>query len=116
MMKICNIAAKNLKGNLYRYIMYYLSNVFTISVFYIFANFVFHPNLSDGPLAPSGAGHIGVINGIIACLVIIVIFSVLFVSYANSIFIKSRGKEFGLLSLFGMTGGQIKKYVLIEGT
>lgn len=115
-MKIYNMAAKNLRGNLYRYIMYYLSNVFTISVFYIFANFIFHPNLNNGPLAPAAVAHIGVINGIIACLVIIVVFSILFVSYANSIFIKSRGKEFGLLSLFGMTGGQIKKYVLIEGT
>ncbi|AFS77368.1 ABC transporter permease protein [Gottschalkia acidurici 9a] len=52
----------------------------------------------------------------IASQIIIVIFSILFVSYSTSIFIKSRGKEFGLLSLFGMTKSQIRKYVLIENT
>jgi len=114
-MKISNMAAKNLRGNLYRYIMYYLSNVFAVTVFFIFANFVFHPNL-NAPLAPHIVAEMGAKNGIIACQVVIVVFSLLFVTYATSIFIKSRGKEFGLLSLFGMTNGQIRKYVLIEGT
>lgn len=115
-MRISNMAAKNIKGNLYRYIMYYLSNVFAVGVFFIFANFVFHPALNSGSISPSQGANEGVANGIVACQVIIVIFSVLFVSYSTSIFLKSRGKEFGLLSLFGMTKGQIKKYVLIEAT
>jgi len=66
------------------------------------------------PLAPSATVHAGAVNGIIICLIIIAIFTVLFVSYATSIFLKSRGKEFGLLSLFGMTSKQIRRYVFIE--
>ena len=115
-MKLYNIAMENLRGNLYRYIMYYLSNVFTVAVFYIFSNFLFHPNLNNGPLAPNATVHVGAINGIIICLIIIIMFSILFISYATSIFLKSRGKEFGLLSLLGMTNRQIRKYVLVEGT
>lgn len=114
-MRLYDFAFKNLKGNLYRYVMYYLSNVFTISVFYIFLNFLFHPRLRSGPLAPSETVNVGAENGIFICLIIIFIFTVLFISYATSIFLKSRGKEFGLLSLFGMTNKQIKKYVLTEG-
>ncbi len=113
-MKLYNIALKNLKGNLYRYIMYYFSNVFTVAVFFIFSNFIFHPRFDEGPLAPSGTVHMGAITGITVCLIIIVIFTILFVSYASSIFLKARGKEFGLLSLFGMTSKQIRKYVFVE--
>lgn len=113
-MKLYDIALKNLKGNLYRYIMYYLSNMFTVAVFYIFSSFLFHPKVRREPLAPSATVHAGAVNGIIICLIIIAIFTVLFVSYATSIFLKSRGKEFGLLSLFGMTSKQIRRYVFIE--
>ncbi len=113
-MKLYDIALKNLKGNLYRYIMYYLSNMFTVAVFYIFSSFLFHPKVRREPLAPSATVHAGAVNGIKICLIIIAIFTVLFVSYATSIFLKSRGKEFGLLSLFGMTSKQIRRYVFIE--
>lgn len=115
-MKLYDFAFKNLKGNAYRYIMYYLSNVFTIAVFYIFLNFLFHPRLNSGPLAPSETVHAGAMTGIFICLVIIIIFTVLFIGYATSMFIKSRGKEFGLLSLFGMTNKQIRKYIMMEST
>lgn len=115
-MKISNMAVSNVKGNLYRYIMYYLSNSFAVTAFFIFANFVFHPNIN----VKSSQGHIiarmGAANGMIISQVIIVIFSILFVGYSTSIFLRSRGKEFGLFSLYGMTRKQIKKYILIENT
>ena len=115
-MKISNMAISNIKGNLYRYIMYYLSNSFAVTAFYIFANFVFHPALNYKALGGHPVAQMGAINGMITCQIIIVIFSILFVGYSTSIFLKSRGKEFGLLSLYGMTTKQIKKYVLIENT
>lgn len=115
-MKISDMAVNNIKGNLHRYIMYYLSNSFAVTVFFIFANFVFHPSLDTDNISPSATAAKGAANGLIASQVIIVIFSILFVGYSTSIFLKSRGKEFGLLSLYGMTRKQIKKYVLIENT
>lgn len=115
-MRISNMALSNVKGNLYRYIMYYLSNSFAVTAFFIFANFVFHPSLNLKNIGGHAVTQIGLVNSIIACQVIIVVFSVLFVGYSTSIFLKSRGKEFGLLSLYGMTRKQIKKYVLIENT
>ncbi|MBU5427724.1 ABC transporter permease [Tissierella pigra] len=115
-MKISNMALSNVKGNLYRYVMYYLSNAFAVTAFFIFANFVFHPSLNYKGIGGHPVSQMGVINSMIACQVIIVIFSVLFVEYSTSIFLKSRGKEFGLLSLYGMTRKQIRKYVFIENT
>ncbi|NLL70731.1 MAG: ABC transporter permease [Epulopiscium sp.] len=115
-MRISNIAIKNIKGNLYRYIMYYLSNSFAVSVFFIFASFVFHPVIKSDIDSGKSAIYAGVVSGMIACQVIIVAFSILFVIFSTSIFLKSRGKEFGLLSLFGMTKDQIKVYLVIENT
>lgn len=115
-MKISDMAINNIKGNLHRYIMYYLSNSFAVTVFFIFANFVFHPSLDTNNISPSATAAKGATSGLVASQVIIVIFSILFVGYSTSIFLKSRGKEFGLLSLYGMTRRQIKKYVLIENT
>lgn len=115
-MKISDMAVNNIKGNLHRYIMYYLSNSFAVTVFFIFANFIFHPSLNADNMSESATAARGAANGLVASQVIIVIFSVLFVGYSTSIFLKSRGKEFGLLSLYGMTRKQIKKYVLIENT
>lgn len=115
-MKISNMAFSNVKGNLYRYIMYYLSNSFAVTAFFIFSNFVFHPSLNLKNIGGHSVSQMGVVNSMIVCQVIIVVFSVLFVGYSTSIFLKSRGKEFGLLSLYGMTRKQIKKYVFIENT
>ena len=115
-MKISNMAVKNVRGNLYRYIMYCLSNAFAVTAFYIFANFVFHPSIDIRSADGHPVARMGAANGMIISQVIIVIFSILFVGYSTSIFLKSRGKEFGLLSLYGMTRKQIKKYVLIENT
>ena len=115
-MKISNMAIKNVKGNLYRYIMYCLSNAFAVTAFFIFANFVFHPSIDFHPEGVHAVASMGAANGMKISQVIIIIFSFLFVGYSTSIFLKSRGKEFGLLSLYGMTRKQIKKYVFLEST
>ena len=115
-MGISDLAVSNVKGNLYRYLMYYLSNSFAVTVFFIFSNFIFHPSMSIKNIGGHPVAQMGVVNSLIASQIIIVIFSILFVGYSTSIFLKSRGKEFGLLSLYGMTRGQIRKYVFIENT
>lgn len=115
-MGISDLAVSNVKWNLYRYLMYYLSNSFAVTVFFIFSNFIFHPSMSIKNIGGHPVAQAGVVNGLIASQVIIVIFSILFVGYSTSIFLKSRGREFGLLSLYGMTKGQIRKYVFIENT
>lgn len=96
--------------------MYFLSNAFTVASFFIFLNFLYHPNVDMGDLGGHAVAAAGTVSAVIMCQIIIVVFAVLFVGYSNSIFIKARGKEFGLLSLYGMTKSQIKKYVFIENT
>lgn len=105
-----HLALKNIKGNWYQYIAFFLSCTFSVMIFYIFASFIYHPDVVNGHIE----GGEKVRSALLACEYIIMIFSFFFVLYSESAFVKSRKKEFGLLSLFGMTNGQIRKLVFYE--
>ena len=63
-----------------------------------------------------GARGAMISSGLTASRVIIVIFSILFVNYSTKVFLNSRGQEFGLLSLYGMTKKQLRKFLMKENT
>ncbi len=115
-MKVSKLAYKNFKGNFYRYAMFALSNSFAVTAFFIFANFIFHPSLDFNDLGGHYVAAMGAKSGMVMSQIIIVMFSFLFVGYSTSVFLKSRGKEFGLLSLYGMTMKQIRRYIAKENT
>lgn len=111
-MTLHNIAYKNIKGNLNKYVMYYLSNTLVVMVFFIFANFIFNPQVGN----VKTMGSMGVMSARVMylCEIVILIFTVVFTAYSISNFLKSREKEFGLLSMFGLTKSQIRSYVMFE--
>lgn len=111
-MTLRSIAYKNLKGNFHKYVMYYLSNTLVVMVFFIFANFIFNPAV--GEIQYMGTKGALATRALIVCEFVIIVFSLLFTSYSNSSFLKSREKEFGLLSMFGMTKSQVRRYVIYE--
>lgn len=106
------LALKNIQGNWHRYIAFFLSSTFSVMIFYIYASFIFHPDVVNGTIQAAAK----VRQGMVACEFLIVIFSFFFVLYASFAFLKTRKKEIGLLTLFGMTRSQINKLVLYENT
>lgn len=111
-MTLRDIAYKNIKGNFNRYVMYYLSNTLVVMVFFIFANFIFNPMVSN--VKTLGTKGMLTANTMIVCEVLILVFTFLFTFYSISNFLKSREKEFGLLSMFGLTKPEIRNYVNYE--
>lgn len=111
-MTLRNVALKNIKGNLSKFIMHYLSNAFVVMVFFIFANFICSPNIKN----VKNMGQMGAIisNIMILCEFVIVVFTIVFTNYSISSFLKSMEKEFGLLSMFGLTKSEIRGYVMFE--
>lgn len=111
-MTLRNIAIKNIKGNLNKYVMYYMSNVIVITIFFIFANFIYNPSFQGKNME----GSLGELAGrlMLLCEFVIIIFTFVFTIYSISSFLKSREKEFGLLSMFGLTKNQIRTYVMFE--
>ncbi len=109
-MNLTSLIYKNMKGLRYKYVTFLLSSVFSVTIFYLFASFVMHPNVEFG----SSVSETGVQIGLLACEIIIVIFSFFFVWYSSSAFIKSRANEFGLLSTLGASRRQLSKMIFTE--
>lgn len=105
-----SLALSNIRGNWRAYSAFILSSVFSVLIFYLYAAFLLHPDVQSGEIK----GALQVKQGMLACEFLIIIFSFFFVLYSNSAFMKTRKKEFGLFTLFGMTRGQIRKMVLYE--
>ncbi|MCI3923070.1 ABC transporter permease [Paenibacillus sp. TRM 82003] len=104
------LALRNVRGGWRRYAAFFLSSAAAVAIFYLFSSFIFHPDVVNGRIY----GGAGVAAGLAICEGLIAIFSFFFVLYSTSAFYKTRQKEFGLLQLFGMTPGQIRRLALLE--
>jgi len=109
-MTLLRFAIRNVRGSARRYAAYFLSSAAAVMIFYLFASFVFHPDVAGGSIY--GAAAVG--QGLVVCQVLIVMFAFFFVLYSSSAFYRTRKKEFGLLQLFGMTAGQLRKLAFVE--
>ncbi|UVI31742.1 FtsX-like permease family protein [Paenibacillus spongiae] len=105
-----SLALSGIKGNWRAYSAFFLSSVFSVFVFYVYGSFIYHPDVINGHIKAAA----GVRRGMEACQYIVVIFSFFFVLYANSAFLKTRKKEFGLFTLFGMTRFQLRRMIVME--
>lgn len=105
-----SLALKNIRGKWRAYSAFFMSSVFSVMIFYLYAAFLAHPDVASGKILAADK----VRQGIVFCEYIIAIFSLLFVFYSNSAFMKTRKQELGLFSLFGMTRMQLRWLVLYE--
>src|SRR5699024_9878753 len=97
----------NVLRNKRLYIAYFLSSLFTVMVFFTFANFAFHPTLTAADMNANAT------KGMLAAGGIIYVFSFFFILYSMSSFLQSRKKEFGLLMMQGMSNPQIRWMVFL---
>jgi putative ABC transport system permease protein len=109
-MSLWQLAAKNVWQNRGRYIAYLASAIFAVMIYFLYIAIARHPELQSGY---RGAGY--AVQGMRAASVVIALFTFLFLLYSNSAFVRSRLKEFGLLSLMGVTRRQLIQIVLWEG-
>lgn len=103
-------AFNNVKRNSRAYLSYFVSCVFAVTVFFMYAAVVFHPDIVETELQRI------VQRGVFLSEFIIYGFSFLFVLYSTSAFIKSRKKEYGLLTTFGISKSQLNQMLILENT
>lgn len=106
-----DVAIRNFKGNIKKYIVYYLCNSFIIAMFFMYSVLIFNKGLWTTSQIEKGVLEVLVIPN-----VSLAIFSLFFISYAHSSFIKWRKKEFGIFMNLGMTTGDIRKIIIYENT
>jgi putative ABC transport system permease protein len=103
-------AFNNVKRSFGRYAAYFFSSAFAVTVFFMYAAFIFHPDVVNGTIRPS------VRRGMVSAEVIIFLFAIFFTFYSTSSFLKMRKKDFGLLTLLGITRSQLNKLIIVENT
>ena len=102
-------ALNNLVKNKRFILPYILTTIFTIASFYILTSLSLGKNLDKLPQGISATKQVlgfGVI--------VIAIFSAIFLFYTYSFLIKRRVREFGLYSVLGMTKKQIARILILE--
>lgn len=111
-MTLRHLAWANVRGSLQRYVAYFSSCVFSVMTFYIFLSFLVHPEVVTGRIVRNARVEMN--RMLSSAEVIILIFSFLFILYSTTAFVRARKKEFGLLTLMGMTQRQMRGMVFIE--
>lgn len=104
-----DVAIKNFRSHFSRYLSYFLCSSFSIMIFFMYSTILLNDKLANNSQIADG-----VLDGLIVPTVALVIFAIVFISYAYSSFIKSRQQEFGLYMSLGMSNSQIVKIIVIE--
>ena len=102
------LAADNIKRNNKSYIPYILSCIVTVAVFYIMKSLSLNPGLKTmiGADTISALMYLGSI--------VVALFALVFLLYANSFLVKRRKKEWGVFNIFGMERRHIAKTLAWE--
>jgi len=104
------LALSNLWKNRQTYLSFYLSSVCTIFVFYTFSMIA----LNDGIKEMRGAQSLQVM--MLLGAIVVAIFALIFLFYANSFLIKRRKKELGLYAILGLEKKHIARILFHEMT
>ncbi|KAA2287218.1 ABC transporter permease, partial [Clostridioides difficile] len=92
-MSFPQFAFNNIRRNGRAYIAFFLSSVFMVMIFFAYAVFIYHPYVKELPMGDTTA------TGMQVASIIVYVFAFLFVMYSISAFLKSRNKEFGILTI-----------------
>ena len=109
-MSLSRIILKNIRANIRNYVSYFLSSSFSIMLFFIYSTLLFSDTIA------TSQDYKGLSKIFLMTLVAIVAFSIFFISYAHTTFMKSRSKEFGVFSILGMTRNDLIRTILIENS
>jgi len=102
-----DVVVKNFLGNIKQYLSYFLCSTYAIMIFFMYAVMMFNENLTThanevlGTILPMAITALGV-------------FSVFFITYAHTTFVKGRNKEFGIYISLGMDQKELKRMVNLE--
>ena len=111
-MTFAQLALANVRGSWMRYAAFFLSSTFSVLLFYLYAQFVFHPDLATGQLYGGDMTR----TVLAVCMVLVALFAFLFVLYSAGAFLRARNQEFGLLTLMGTTRRQLRRLIWLENT
>lgn len=107
-MSINHLMFRNLRKNLKNYYLYVFALVFSVALYFAFVTLKYDPSMDQVEGSVKGGAALSSASVLLVAIVSI------FLLYANTIFIKRRGKEIGLFQLIGMTKSKIFRILTAE--
>ncbi|CAM3187619.1 ABC transporter permease [Filibacter tadaridae] len=108
-MSLLDLSWRNVQRNFRLYSIYLFSMITGVIIHFTFSSLMYNKDILNA-LENKENFQLGVI----IASVVVFLFIIFFILYANSFFMKQRKKEFGMYLLFGMSERQIATMVFIE--
>lgn len=108
-MNLIDLSWRNMKRNFRLYTIYFISMLVGVVIFFTFTGLMFN---EDVVAAIQNKENYKMV--IFLASIIVFLFIVFFILYANSFFMKQRKKEFGMYLLYGMKERQVAAMVFFE--
>ncbi|MFB7142393.1 ABC transporter permease [Gottfriedia sp. NPDC056225] len=108
-MTLFNLVKKNVIGNFKNYLLYFLSILFSVVIYYTFVSLQYSSEIQ------ANVESSDVLSSVFTqASIILILFVAVFILYSNSFFTKKRKKEIGLYSLIGVRKKTIGKMLFYE--
>ncbi|MFP7300510.1 FtsX-like permease family protein [Neobacillus niacini] len=108
-MNLVDLSWRNMKRNFRLYTIYFISMFVGAVIYFTFAGLMFNENVVEAIQNKENYKTV-----IFIASIIVFLFIVFFILYANSFFMKQRKKEFGMYLLYGMKERQVAAMVFYE--
>ena len=108
-MTLFSLAKKNIIGNFKNYLLYFISMIFSVVIYYTFVSLQYSPEVQEAIESSDS-----MLNIFIAGSAVLILFVSIFIFYSNSFFTKKRKKEVGLYSLLGLKKKTIGRMLFYE--
>ena len=107
-MTSCKLIMKNVRKNIRDYLIYFLTLMISVSVFYAFNSISDQPAFSEmGMTRTLLYDQLGILLSALTVLIAVVL--AFLIIYANQFLLKRRKKELGIYMVLGMKKGRISR-------
>lgn len=108
-MSLMQLSWRNIKRDFRLYAIYFISMLIGVIIHFTFSSLMFNDDIL---VAIKHKNNFQL--GASIASVVVFLFIIFFILYANSFFMKQRKKEFGMYLLYGMSEGQVAFMVFLE--
>lgn len=108
-MTLLDLAYKNVKNNMKSYMLYFISTISCIAIYFIFLSLKYAPTTV---LRAEASGKIA--SAIASVSFVIIVFIGVFIGMTNSFFVRSRKKEIGVYIFSGMHQAHVACLLFLE--
>jgi len=104
-----DIVKKNIRGNFKSYLVYFMSMLISVVIYYTFVSLQYSTEIAKSIEASQSMQSIFMVASII-----LILFEAVFILYSNNFFARKRKKEVGLYSLLGLRKKDVGKMMFYE--